>query len=289
MIPDRYKSADCEGEHEERLLVDETQARELYRFLSGQRLSRRRHRGFVFGALYLKMLGNYHTIDASGSSGISIDISLACGNRSTIRLLDASSNTKLVSSVIGLGASLDGVSGNCRRELGDVGDMIGLGYRSRKEGKVYKGTEIPGVAKAMEEASVSAQEYMEVFAPNALKSIRDGEAKGTAAKPLLAMGGETGPGNCIMISRNLGNSSHFDYKDQSLSFGVWGEEVKGSATNWYFICPNVSVNGKPGLAIRLFHGAVIVWDGKQIKHCTSVTTLGEGNNVYGCMFGSCRG
>jgi hypothetical protein len=286
MTPDRYKSSDCENE--ERFLSDEAQAREVYKFLSGERQSRERKRGFVFGALYRNLLGDYQTINAFGSRGMSIEVTTACGKQSIIRILDASSQAKLVSSVTGLGASLEGLPGNCRKNVGDIGDMFGLGYRSRKDGKVYVVTERPGVAEAMKKVCVSAREYMEAFTPEALKSIRTGEAKGTPAPSLEAMSGKNGPGNCIIISRNLGNASHYDFKDQSLSFGVWVEKSNGVATNWYFVCPNIIVNGKHGLAIRLFHGAVLVWDGRLMKHCTSVTDVGKGNNVYGCMFGSCR-
>jgi hypothetical protein len=106
------------------------------------------------------------------------------------------------------------------------------------------------------------------------------------------MGGENGPGSCIIISRNLGNSAHIDFMDGSLSLAIWVEEEVACSSNWYFILPNVQYEGC-GVVIKLFHGCAISWDGLIIKHCTSITTTGMKvnggyNNVFGCMFGSCR-
>jgi hypothetical protein len=121
--------------------------------------------------------------------------------------------------------------------------------------------------------------YMgEVFA-EAIDSIQTAEKN--SSPPCYEMGGENSPGSCIMISRNLGNSAHIDFMDGSLSLAIW-----------YFILPNVLYEGC-GVAVKLFHGCAILWDGLIVKHCTSITTTsmkenGDDNNVFGCMFGSCR-
>ena len=51
--------------------------------------------------------------------------------------------------------------------------------------------------------------------------------------------------------------------------------MPGLASNWYFVLPNVygeTKDGKPfsGLAIQLNHGVAIQWDGRLLRHCTSV-------------------
>ena len=87
----------------------------------------------------------------------------------------------------------------------------------------------------------------------------------------------------IDMSVNLGNSSHFDINDCSQGFAVWTEEIPGKARNWYFIMPNVygtRADGTPffGLAVRLYHGVAISWDGRVLRHCTSVSKPdGEGS------------
>ncbi|KAI2498525.1 hypothetical protein MHU86_15985 [Fragilaria crotonensis] len=88
------------------------------------------------------------------------------------------------------------------------------------------------------------------------------------------------------MSVNLGNSSHFDVHDASQGYSVWTEEIPGCGANWYFVLPNVhgkraprrgahgeQLEGKPfaGLAIKLGHGVAISWDGRVIRHCTSIS------------------
>ena len=58
------------------------------------------------------------------------------------------------------------------------------------------------------------------------------------------------------------------------------------AKGWYFLMPNVTVEGDPRpVAIELFTGACIVWDGRIISHCSSVSLPGRCNAVYGNFFG----
>lgn len=80
----------------------------------------------------------------------------------------------------------------------------------------------------------------------------------------------------IDMSVNLGNASHYDVNDCSQGFAVWTEEVPGKGSNWYFIMPNVygtRADGTPfrGLVVRLYHGVAISWDGRLVRHCTSVS------------------
>ena len=59
-----------------------------------------------------------------------------------------------------------------------------------------------------------------------------------------------------------------------------GEEFRGRGTNWFLVLPNVyglrpnpdghEWIGFEGLAIRITDGVSISWDGRDIRHCTSV-------------------
>ena len=79
----------------------------------------------------------------------------------------------------------------------------------------------------------------------------------------------------IDMSVDLENASHFDVGDASQGFSVWTEEVPGKAENWFFVMPNLygNNNGVPfnGVAVKLYHGTSISWDGRVIRHCTSLT------------------
>jgi hypothetical protein len=83
-------------------------------------------------------------------------------------------------------------------------------------------------------------------------------------------------GYSIDMSCDLANSSHYNVHDASQGFSVWMEEKPGVAKNWYFIMPNVhgrKVDGSSfaGVAIKLYHGTAISWDGRVVRHCTSIT------------------
>ena len=43
-----------------------------------------------------------------------------------------------------------------------------------------------------------------------------------------------------------------------------------------------------GLRIQLFDGAVVEWDGRRMKHFTTVTRVGAGNMVNGYFFSPSR-
>ena len=89
------------------------------------------------------------------------------------------------------------------------------------------------------------------------------------------------------------NASHFDVWDASPGFSVWTETIPGAAKNWYFIMPNVvgvdeAGNNFHGLAVKLTHGVAISWDGRVLRHCTSLcaepsASDGEEQNL---LFGS---
>ena len=100
----------------------------------------------------------------------------------------------------------------------------------------------------------------------------------------------------IIISCNLTNSSHYDVNDGSKGFAVFTCLKGESVSNWYFIIPNVlgkTMDGNTfqGIAIRLYHGVAISWDGRVIRHCTSMmkgvndATVVDGIHVHGSFVG----
>ena len=112
------------------------------------------------------------------------------------------------------------------------------------------------------------------------------------------LGGMAGDGTFARVSHtmdvsvDLSNSSHYDANDASQSFSIWTEDSPGTTNSWYFILPNVSgkknISGRTydGVAIKLTHGTLISWDGRLIRHCTSVMDRKEGCHVYGTFFGA---
>jgi hypothetical protein len=94
---------------------------------------------------------------------------------------------------------------------------------------------------------------------------------------------------CVMfLSVNLGNACHLDINDLTRSVAVWAADDPADVENWFCILPYVTTgrNGiNKGVAIKLFHGCSISWDGRVLFHCTSVTKTAQDKNVYACMFG----
>jgi hypothetical protein len=91
------------------------------------------------------------------------------------------------------------------------------------------------------------------------------------------------------LSVNLSSASHYDVNDASQGFSIWTEDEPGTTKNWYFVLPNL-VGTFPdsdceykGIAIKLSHGVLVSWDGRLIRHCTSVKTRHAGN-FFGTFF-----
>ena len=134
--------------------------------------------------------------------------------------------------------------------------------------------------------------------PQVYSVIRDTESD-SGLSPVEPMDGIDGQsvGYTIDISVDLGNASHFDVHDASQGFRVWTEDLRGRGSNRFFVMPNIHGRGPDGapfagVAIRLTHGVAISWDGRIIRHCTSLSKpdgddgkrVGKGrhtNHLYG--------
>ena len=169
--------------------------------------------------------------------------------------------------------------GSARDNKGDNGAMHPVGLRVLQDGvhsTVYAST--LKVPPKLAKAYVAALSRVgQVAFPDVLAVIQDTEGD-TGIEPCAAMGGDN-DGNCVGMSIDtsdgLENASHYDSNDATQGFGAWTEEVPGLADNWYFVMPNmhgVRPDGRPynGIAIRLRHGTAISWDGRLIRHCTSM-------------------
>ena len=95
------------------------------------------------------------------------------------------------------------------------------------------------------------------------------------------------------VSVDLSNSTHYDANDASQGFAIWTEDKPGSTRDWYFVLPNVygrrpaGASGERGamfhgLAIKLTHGVLASWDGRVIRHGTSM--MQRTKHVYGTFF-----
>lgn len=183
-----------------------------------------------------------------------------------------------------------GRSGSVRSKGGDVGTMhaIGTGFDFNGEMRPYA-SNLMVPERLLRNMVLCLARCGEVFFPQVLAVIRDMESD-TGLQPISPMEGDPhkkrSVGFTVDMSVNLGNSSHFDVHDASQGYSVWTEEIPGCGANWYFVLPNVhgtrahrrgahgeQLKGEPfeGLAIKLGHGVAISWDGRVIRHCTSIS------------------
>ena len=97
----------------------------------------------------------------------------------------------------------------------------------------------------------------------------------------------------LVTTKNLCNEAHCDPKDVSPSVATWHDgDVNHPCQNWYFLMPNVrlkEIDGRrtesmKGTAIKLSHGTIIQWNGRVIRHCTSLTETISTGCAYSTFF-----
>ena len=91
------------------------------------------------------------------------------------------------------------------------------------------------------------------------------------------------------MSFNLSNPAHFDNGDISSGVSIWLRKNTTSSTNmddnWWFVLPNLrTTENMNGIAIKLSHGLCIEWDGRVIKHCSSIPKVPHNDSFIGAFF-----
>ncbi|KAI2505723.1 hypothetical protein MHU86_8685 [Fragilaria crotonensis] len=176
--------------------------------------------------------------------------------------------------------------GTARQNTGDVGTMHAIGTRVLLDGMTTV-----GFAANDKVPQPLLRSFVEAFAtvglycfPDVLSVVQNVEADSSLV-PIAPMDGNgkgLRVGYTIDVSVDLGNASHFDVNDASQGFSLWTEEKPGCGSNWYFLIPNLYGKRKcgtdyNGIAIKLSHATAISWDGRALRHCTSVSRPdGEG-------------
>ena len=283
------KSTDnsCDGTPRTTRFKDIAKARAEYNRLRLEKLSVRRQRKFVFGAMYESIFPGSFLVDPFGCD-YDLVVTLPSGKESVVRVRLVSPDEgidkkNLLTSIVELGRSLSG-PGNCRgHRVGDGGTMHAIGLKSASSKELYKINE--STCSKAKTASTVMREWLEDNMRDTLRLILSVDESFKVVYPDSM---PRGPGSRMMVSVNLANSPHYDMGDTAESIGIWVEEKPGQSENWYFVLPNVSCGGSHGVLIKLLHGVVISWDGRQIYHCTSKTNQGDGNKTYGCMWSSSR-
>jgi hypothetical protein len=124
--------------------------------------------------------------------------------------------------------------------------------------------------------------------PDVMTVVHDMEEDSGNVRVEPMSGDEKGlqAGYSIDTSVDLGNAAHYDEHNASQGFSVKTEDTPGTGANRFFLLPNVhgvrdDGTHFNGIAIKLRHGTVISWDGRVVKHCTTVPIPGGNNHVHG--------
>lgn len=206
----------------------------------------------------------------------------------------------------GLQLTCNGKSAGVRSGMGDKGKMFAVGsHANLKKRNIVAFKDNRAVGTCYLGNAVKAMATLgEMVFPHVLRVVQDLErdTKLDALPCMEKVESSRTPGGpshlhrvglSLDVSDKLSNASHYDVNDGSVGFAVWTESNPGSTRNWYFVLPNVfgssvrrvgeSALPFNGVAIKLTHGMAICWDGRLIRHCTSVMSFDhpKGQHAFG--------
>lgn len=186
-----------------------------------------------------------------------------------------------------------GRGGKARAGKGDLGCMHPVGTHINTKGDMCQYVTSSGCEDLpiLRAAVTACSRLAGVAVPGVLRVAQDLEDD-AGMQRLPGMDGCDHFGHVthtLDLSVNLSNASHYDVNDASQGFSIWTEDEPGTTKNWYFVLPNLvgtfpdSDREYKGIAIKLSHGVLVSWDGRLIRHCTSVKTRHAGN-FFGTFF-----
>jgi len=255
----------------------------------------------VKGALYMDDINDdrWHVIDVSDSSSkpMELEIKTESGDISPFKIVNLSDHEEeLCNKLVDACKHLEKGRGNARSGTGDKGVMFGIGRRNGGGNNHFhelfaiSDPDAKGYNREFTEkyciATWSFSRMMKRYFPKQLSSYKEYEEK-KGIFPSWQMGGLHGLTCSGDVSVNLCNAEHLDVNDADIGVSIWVEEEKNNHKNWYILLPSTYASSdekKRPIAIKVFHGIFMAWDGRKVRHCTSYTTLLGKNNVYGCFF-----
>ena len=166
---------------------------------------------------------------------------------------------------------------SARNSVGDVGQMTAVGVLSARTGgsliETKAGTVDTQFRTGLPNLCQEAAKFANDKFPGLVSTIHHLESAGGINRPPY-MGGAEGVSSSMAVSVDLANATHYDVHDASMGFVVFAESQPHTTKNWNFVLPNVLVKFQNktyhGLALKLHHGACIHFDGRIIRHGTSI-------------------
>jgi hypothetical protein len=228
----------------------------------------RYHQGVFYNGSKLASDG-CHMIDCRVSGSVNIAVQLPDGASTTIQASSVSDQTNFLSCCHNLARSMNNSKAvpYIRKERGDLGGMWACGQKKYKNESYVHGQY---VVEELDAFVNEARLYIEQHCPRLFAELCEHSKDFRADKQFESDGMF---GVCVFISTGYTNSLHADFDDSSESCAIWtcqGQDPE----YWFFVFPDLSVvrpdgTRSKGVAFHLFDGAVIIWDGRLLRHCTA--------------------
>jgi hypothetical protein len=229
---------------------------------------------------------------------IELRVILDDGSQSIVKAVNLNFEGKVMEQLIISGTKLSNSKGNARQKSGDNGEMFGIGRRAGGGKHGFNTTPMFALSdpesksydkKFTESFCVAARSFskmVKTYFPNLSMKYKEIEKKNDIDIN-WQLGGHLGICASADISVNLCNAEHVDCHDGHSGISMWLEKKIGDAKNWYLLLPSTYDGNDPDkkpLAIKLFHGITVIWDGRVVRHCTAKTFLSDDNDVFGFFF-----
>jgi hypothetical protein len=232
------------------------------------------------------------TVPKGGSRRI--EIRLANGETTYVRIVDVSGNTDLTQGIVNTCTSVftdpDFKNGHVRKGeiIGDLGRMATVGRNWNEYQNYPTIRDSDHALQSLDHLGKMTKEFRSMMEEHFYEELQEIlAAEEEQEKDTVVVEEMSGLGSAGQMTENQGGASHRDL-DKSRSVAVWVAGNPGDPPrNWYFMFPFTEIDGRM-VVIPLFHGCAVSWDARVLQHCTSTTeNVGmDDKNAYAFMIGS---
>ena len=244
----------------------------------------KKKRKYVEGALYTNIfISNCRIIDVGKGEKLDIEIKTQLNVQSTISIFhEPDENHPHLCHCTNLAKVVSRHRPNTfRKNCNDKGRMfvVGTGRLGSSHVGTYQLTEYPGVEMALSNLKYADQYYRSIGLSATVDEINN--LKRYKNHPSME--------NCfvssITSSWNYINAAHVDVDDCCEGIITWTIDEDDVDNEFYFVLPNVTLDGDKATIIKIHNGLTIKIDARLIMHCSSLSFKRKRTNVYGTFFG----
>ena len=158
--------------------------------------------------------------------------------------------------------------------------VVGTGRLGSSIIETYALTEYPGVEDALKDLKDAEVHYKGLGLGETVESIKRCQKYGrhSAMEKCFV--------SSITSSLNYVNAAHLDVDDCCECIITWTFDEDEDSNEFYFILPNVSVDGENATLTSIHHSMSIKLESRIRMHCSSLAFTNKSINVHGTTFWS---